>query len=81
MSENVDPLDLSTVSREGVARAGNLKAAAASKPPPAPKKSAPMPMPAPAPKKEMAIDQKSALLDKITAYREKFTWLKKRTAR
>lgn len=78
MSENVDPLDLSTVSREGVARAGNLKAAAASKPPPAPKKSAPMPIPAPAPKKEMAIDQKSALIDKITAYREKFTWLKKR---
>jgi len=78
MSENVDPLDLSTVSREGVARAENLKAAAASKPPPAPKKIAPMPAPAPAPKKEMAIDQKSALLDKITAYREKFTWLKKR---
>jgi len=78
MSENADPLDLSTVSREGVAHAGNLKAAAASKPPPAPKKSAPMPAPAPAPKKEMAIDQKSALLDKITAYREKFTWLKKR---
>ena len=78
MSENADPLDLSTVSREGVARAGNLKAAAASKPPPAPKKSAPMPIPAPAPKKEMAIDQKSALIDKITAYREKFTWLKKR---
>jgi len=78
MSENVDPLDLSTMSREGVARAGNLKAAAASKPPPAPKKSAPMPIPAPAPKKEMAIDQKSALIDKITAYREKFTWLKKR---
>jgi hypothetical protein len=37
-----------------------------------------MPIPAPAPKKEMAIDQKSALIDKITAYREKFTWLKKR---
>ena len=78
MSENADPLDLSTVSREGVARAGNLKAAAASKPPPAPKKSAPMPILAPVPKKEMAIDQKSALIDKITAYREKFTWLKKR---
>jgi hypothetical protein len=83
MSEK-DPLELGAISREGVARTGNLKAAAsaaASAKAPPPPKSKPSPAPQIAiPKKnvEMTVEQKSAYLDKITAYREKFPWLKKR---
>jgi len=81
MSGKIDPLDLSAVSREGVARTANFLKAAASatfKAPPPPKmKAAPPPLSS-APKKEMPVEEKSAYIDKITAYREKFTWLKKR---
>jgi len=81
--ENTDPLDLGKISREGVARTSNVKAAAASaaKAPAAKAKFPPPPAPPPVKKQvplEMPIEQKSAHVDRILAYREKFTWLKKR---
>ena len=82
--KKTDPLDLGKISREGVARTSNVKAAAASaaKAPAAPKAKLPPP-PAPPPVKkqvplEMPIEQKSAHVNRILAYRENFTWLKKR---
>jgi hypothetical protein len=81
--EKTDPLDLGKISREGVARTSNVKAAAASaaKAPAAKAKFPPPPAPPPVKKQvplEMPIEQKSAHVDRILAYREKFAWLKKR---
>ena len=82
--ERTDPLNVSKISREGIARTSNVKAAAATaaKAPAAPKaKFSPPPAPPPIKKAvplDMPIEQKSAHVDRILAYREKLTWLKKR---
>jgi hypothetical protein len=80
-----DPLFMHGVSRESIGK-GKAAAAAAAAKAPAPKttaapstlkKSLPMPTPPPPPP-EMAMEEKTRFVDHITAYREKFPWLKKR---